>query len=264
MNTYADNVRDEIFETKPLKGKYKDAFSYGILLMGNEFNSDAVTIATEHSAVSKLYGFAISDIVNVRADFWGHQTKNGKSLYNCRLSDPPARQALLKHFNHPSHGINEEIIEGDAFPQFLAGVFMAAGSVSDPEKTYHLEFVPPSGELCDILFEHLTEIGYPPKSSQRRGSTVIYYKESSQIEDILTIIGAQKSSLLLMEAKIYKDLRNRANRSTNCETANIDKTVKAAISQREDIAFLLEKNILETLTPALKSAAMLRLDNPDS
>ena len=263
MSTYAQRVREEIFSSKPLKGKYCKAFSYGILLMGKKFQDNCLAISTENIETSKLYGFAISDIVKIRPAFSEHVGKNGTTLYNCCLSDVDSIKKLMEYFQHEDEDLNREIITEESFPQFLSGVFMACGSISDPEKIYHMEFVPPNEEKADILFEMLSQAGYPPKASLRRGQTVLYFKESSQIEDLLTLMGAVKSSLTLMETKIVKDLRNRANRATNCETANIDKLVKAAVSQKEDILYLMEQGAFDSMPPSLKETARLRLENPD-
>ena len=89
MSTYADNVREEIFSSKPLKRKYRKAFSYGILLFGKQFDEETIAISTEHITVSKLYGFAINDIVKTRPAFSVHMTPKGNSIYSCCLSDKP-------------------------------------------------------------------------------------------------------------------------------------------------------------------------------
>ena len=255
--SYAGQVREEIFSLKPLKGKYIKEFAYGILLLGKRFDRECVAISTENIETSKLYGFAISDLIETRPAFSQQKGKNGTYLYNCCLSDKDEIEKLYDILSPVKESLSEEKI-----PHFLQGAFMACGSVSDPEKTYHMEFLPPEGEGEQLLFEILSSLGYTPKVSQRRGQKVLYFKESGQIEDILTIMGAVKSSLTLMETKIIKDLRNRANRATNCETANIDKMVKASQNQKEDILYLMEKGRFDELPANVKEAANLRLQNP--
>lgn len=97
----------------------------------------------------------------------------------------------------------------------------------------------------------------------RRNDYLLYYKESENIEDLLTYLGAPKSSLELMEVKIVKELRNRVNRATNCETANISKTVNAALSQIEDIRLIEASGGIGSLDEELRELARLRLQNPD-
>ena len=239
--SYAAKVKEEIFASRPSKGRHYQAFCYGLLLLGKKFNEDSIAIATEHITVSKLYGFAIKDSIAKRAHFVEQRTPRGSALYTVELNERDDIHRIMKYFGH-DETVNMELIQGDNFQAFLCGAFMACGTVSEPQKGYHLELIVPDEELADILFMQLSSLGYPPKSMQRRGQTVLYYKESEQIEDILTMIGATHSSLELMETKIFKDIRNRANRAANCDAANAGKMLKAANQQLEDIELLKEKS----------------------
>lgn len=262
--SYAEQVREEIYQSRPSKKAHYRAFCYGLLLLGRRFDPQCVALSTEHLAVSKLYGFAVNDCIGLRAAFTEHKTPRGKSLYSAALTDREDIARLMAYFNHAPDAPNRALMEDECAHMFLSGAFMACGTVSEPSKSYHLEFLSPSDALADLLFERMSTMGYPPKSSVRRGQTVLYFKESEQIEDILTMIGAVKCSLRLMELKIYKDLRNRANRATNCETANIDKLVRASSQQLSDIALLRESKMLERLAAPLREAARLREENPDA
>ena len=173
------------------------------------------------------------------------------------LSDPQLCERLLASFGHAPGRVNRELIEGESFPAFLAGAFLVCGTASEPAKSYHMELLPPGGGLADLLFEELS-------LAVRRGETVLYFKESEQIEDLLTMMGAPHCSLELMETKVYKDLRNRANRATNCETANIDKLVRAASQQLADIALLRNTGALLSLPAPAQSVAVLREQYPDA
>ena len=102
-----------------------------------------------------------------------------------------------------------------------------------------------------------------PRAIRRKGYNVLYFKASEQIEDLLTTMGASQSALEIMNLKVYKDFRNKANRMTNCETANIDKTVAATRKVLHAIAALEEHGALETLPAPLQNAAQLRRDYPD-
>lgn len=262
--SYAEKVREEIYFSRPSRSARYKAFCYGLLLMGKRFDTQLVAISTEHITVSKLYGFAIKDMIGVRAAFTEQTTPRKKSLYTVALTSQSDIARLMHVFSHEEDMPNRSLMEDEELPMFLAGVFLACGTVNEPSKGYHMEFLPPNDELCDLLFEVLSTIGYPPKSSVRRGQTVLYYKESEPIEDLLTMMGAVKCSLELMELKIYKDLRNRANRATNCETANIDKLVRTAQKQLSDIAFLEEEGKLDTLPPEVLAMARLRQEHPDA
>ncbi len=262
--SYASRVREEIYLSRPSRNAHYKAFCYGLLLMGRRFDAQTAFLSTEDLTVSKLYGFAVRDMCGVKARFFEQTTPRGKTLYTVRLDDVQALEKLMHAFSHGEDTPNRALMEDDELPQFLAGAFLSCGTVSEPSKSYHLELLPPTDALCDLLFEVLSTAGYPPKSSVRRGQTVLYYKESEPIEDLLTMMGAVKCSLSLMELKIYKDLRNRANRATNCETANIDKLVKTSKRQLAEIAFLREEGILETLPQELFEVARLREEHPDA
>jgi len=146
---------------------------------------------------------------------------------------------------------------------FLRGAFLAVGSVTDPKKDYHLEFASPHQQLCRDLLALMEGLGLNPKYMTRKGSGIVYFKESEQIEDLLTMMSATNSSLEIMGVKILKNIRNKANRVTNCETANITKTVDAASLQLEMIEIIYRKAGLDSLPPELREIALERMNNPD-
>lgn len=262
--SYAARVKEEIYLSRPSKSPQYRAFCYGLLLMGKKFDTQGVSIATEHLTVSKLYGFAIKDAIGVHAAFSEQKAPRGAQLYTVELNRPEDAARLLRSFEHDEDRFNQELMSEDNFAKFFSGAFMACGTVSEPAKSYHLELLPPDDSLADMLFEQLSIVGYPPKSTVRRGQTVLYFKESEQIEDLLTMIGATRCSLELMETKIYKDLRNRANRAANCDAANAGKLFKAAEKQLSDIQLLREHNLLETLHPQTVAVARLREENTEA
>lgn len=262
--SYAARVKEEIYLSRPSKKPNYQAFCYGLLLMGRKFDNQGISIATEHLTVSKLYGFAIKDAIGVRAAFSEQRAPRGALLYTVELNHPEDIDRLLRYFAHQEGRFNRELIEIESFPMFFSGAFMACGTISEPTKSYHLELLPPDDALADMLFEQLSLVGYPPKSTVRRGQTVLYFKESEQIEDLLTMIGATRCSLELMETKIYKDLRNRANRAANCDAANAGKLFKAAGQQLSDINLLRTHGLLETLPSQTIAAARLREENTDA
>ena len=110
-------------------------------------------------------------------------------------------------------------------------MFFAGGSVTDPAKRYHLELATSHLQVSRELEVLLREFGYPPKSVTRNGSCITYFKQSDQIEDFLTLIGAPVAAMSVMSAKLEKDLRNSVNRRLNCDSANLDKAVEAAQEQ---------------------------------
>ena len=146
---------------------------------------------------------------------------------------------------------------------FLRGAFIACGIVSDPNKEYHLEFSAVSSEKSAELCRLINESGMNIKSSTRKGKSLLYTKDSESISDILTFMGAMISSMEIMNAKIYKDLRNNVNRKVNCESANIEKTVSASRKQLEDIEYIEQSVGSGILAEELRRFAEIRRENID-
>lgn len=146
---------------------------------------------------------------------------------------------------------------------YIRGSFLGSGSLSDPEKQYHMEFVTRSLEYAEDLKELLGEYDIRAGIIERKGSQVVYIKEGEGIVDMLNIIGAHNALLELENIRIMKDMRNNINRIVNCETANLSKTVNAAIRQIESIKQIKEEYGLERLPENLREIAEKRLEYPD-
>jgi len=143
---------------------------------------------------------------------------------------------------------------------FVRECFLFGGIISNPGKTYHVEFTIPE-EKAQELLKILSAFHLNPKMIARKGQTVVYIKEADGIADILNIIGAHKSLLTLEEMRVQKNVRNTINRKVNFETANINKTVGAALSQIDAIKFIAQTVGLSYLPKPLREIAELRLDN---
>ncbi|MGG7178215.1 DNA-binding protein WhiA [Clostridium paraputrificum] len=160
--------------------------------------------------------------------------------------------------------IEEEMISGDEEKRaYIRGAFLGGGSVSNPEKTYHLEFVTHSEEYAIDLCKLINSYGLNSKVIQRKNSFIIYIKEGEQIVDLLNIVGAHTSLLELENIRIMKEMRNNVNRLVNCETANLSKTVNAAVRQVESIKLIQSQIGLKRLPKNLREIAELRLNYPD-
>ncbi|MBE5905311.1 MAG: DNA-binding protein WhiA [Lachnospiraceae bacterium] len=147
---------------------------------------------------------------------------------------------------------------------FIRGVFLAAGSVTDPEKGYHFEVVFRKEENAKQFIEQLAFFEIEGKTTERKGSIVVYIKEGAQIVDALNVMEAHSALMELENVRILKEVRNTVNRKVNCETANINKTVHAAVKQIEDIKFIRDHKGLESLPPALEAVARMRLQYPEA
>ncbi len=147
---------------------------------------------------------------------------------------------------------------------FLRGAFLCAGSMSDPEKGYHLEIVCGHDPQAMQVQELLAGFGIEAHIVTRKKYRVVYVKEGSGIADFLNLTEAHRALLDFENSRVFRDVRNTVNRRVNCETANIAKTVNAAAKQVEDILFLKEKYGLEKLPANLRQMAQVRLENPDA
>ena len=147
---------------------------------------------------------------------------------------------------------------------YLRGAFLGGGSISAPEKTYHLEFVTNSLEHSEDLKNLINSFNLNAKTVERKGSYVVYIKEGDQVVDILNIIGAHKALLDLENIRIYKQMRNDINRIVNCETANLSKTVNASIRQIENIEYIEDTIGINELPLKLREIAKLRLNYRDA
>ena len=146
---------------------------------------------------------------------------------------------------------------------YIRGAFLAGGSISDPNKSYHFEIVCSTEEMGKQVCTLMQSFSMDAKTVLRKKSYVVYLKEGSQIVDILNIMEAHVSLMELENVRILKEMRNTVNRKVNCETANINKTVSAAVKQVEDITYLKETIGFENLPEGLVEAALARLANPD-
>lgn len=146
---------------------------------------------------------------------------------------------------------------------FLRSVFLTAGTVSDPHKSFHLEFSLPK-ERTTLFMAYLTELGYSPKCVDRPGGSGVYFKNGASIEDLILQMGSHHAIYELMNTRIERDIRNNENRATNCVARNIERYVSASQKQLEAIEFLMREGVFEQLDPSLQITAKLRYDNPDA
>ena len=163
------------------------------------------------------------------------------------------------------HAVNPLIIQQTCCRRaFLRGAFQASGSMSDPNKSYHFEIVCASEPTAEQIRDLICGFSMDAKIVPRKKSFIVYLKEGSQIVDILNIMEAHVSLMALENVRILKEMRNSVNRKVNCETANINKTVSAAVKQVEDITYLRDRIGFENMPEGLVEAAMARLENPDA
>ncbi|MCI8360606.1 MAG: DNA-binding protein WhiA [Clostridiales bacterium] len=263
--SFSSQVKDELCLVRP-SGCCKTAEAYGLLLFGRSFTSENLSLQTEHEGVADRFASLLRQVCGV-SPVTSH-SGGRRELLTVSLKGEADRRRALHRFDHSARDvqlrIREKWLERECCAgAFIRGAFLACGSLTDPQKDYHLEFLIPHLPLAGDFMALLTGRGLSPRMVMRGSSAVVYFKESDHIEDLLTIMGATNSTLELMNIKIYKNVRNKVNRITNCETANLTKTVNAAVAQLEAIERLETSGRLQTLPPALQEAAALRRDNPE-
>lgn len=240
----------------------KHALSYGLALFGRAFSSEELSMLTENSALAAAYCEALCYLS-------GHliiPTKTDGGKYKISVTDKSMLKAFFEKTGASPENVKRRvnfanIQEPCCFSAFLRGVFLACGTVTDPQKEYHLEFSVSSKGLCDDLIKVFDEYEPTPRVTQRSGSYTVYFKNSTDIEDVLAIIGATENSMAYMQAKIVKDIRNTVNRKVNFESANLARTIAAATKQYEAIAKIKEKSGFDSLPAELREIAKLRYEN---
>jgi len=259
-------VRSEICTSVNDKDR-RFACLYGMLLFSRTITDKQICFQTESSTSAQLFERLFRSVFKDTASIQKQENerKNGSVLYTFEVNGTEAVSRVLHKYRitPDKRSIDSGIIATSSLGVFAAGVFLACGSVNDPAKEYHLEFTVPENGLAQELALLLAGIGVNAKTASRRNQYIVYIKGSETIEDTLTFIGAQQCTLELMNVKIFKDVRNKANRIANCDSANIDKVLNASMRQLEDIK-LIERTIgFDGLSDELREVAELRLENVD-
>lgn len=267
--SFSFDVKSELLSAEIENECCLHAFCYGFLLCSRSFSYRDISILTEHKEIAQVYADTIFRVCSVTPSV----VKSSADKYHLEIKNEADRAKVMSAFGYDSKSrtmrINYANIADDCCKAaFLKGVFLSCGTVNDPNKRYHLEFVLPFKNLIKDLaffisgFEEF-QMDYEPKIIQRNSNYVMYFKGSEAIEDILTVMGAVGSSLEVMGAKMYKDMRNNVNRKLNFESANLDKTVGAASKQIDAIGKIKKTIGISRLPEELKEIAKLRYDNPD-
>lgn len=235
-----------------------------------------IVITTDNPAVARHYKKLIKEYFNVDMELLIVEAAALKKGHIYRLTIEPnmRSESILRETgillvregnNFISDGIFDGIIRNKCCRKaYLRGIFMGAGTVSDPDKSYHLEFVCHSENLAKDLKKLInTFVDLTAKIVKRKGRYVVYMKNSQYISDTLAIMGAHSKVLAFENVKIKKELLNETIRITNCDNANTDRAVDAAGKQIAAIKKLKEKGLFEGLPKKLQEVAELRLENPD-
>jgi len=242
------------------------AEAYGILLYCNTFDYREIRIITESGPLKSRLPVLFRKAFKIEFDVLPAE-KEGKVTF--LIKDEEKLRGIFEAFGYERNSsvalhVNFGILEEEHCRiSFFRGAFLAGGSVTDPEKNYHLELATPHFNVSKETPVLMRESNVRPKTVSRAGNYVLYFKQSEQIEDFLTTIGAPVAAMKVMNTKLEKNLRGSINRRVNCDAANLDKVVAAAQEQIEAIQSLDERGGLNDLPEKLREAARLRMENPE-
>lgn len=272
--SFSSEIKDEVAKIKV--EDYKIVLSElagitpmcGILNFKN--NKISMEYITENAPVARRiftflrrsFGFDV-EVKNVRS------TQLKKNVFIIYISQDESCRLLLDELKYIkgasvfmiNYAPTDLIKTSNEKKAYIRGAFMGSGSITDPKKGYHLEFVSENESNAYFLRDTINEFGLKSKVIMRKEKYIIYIKDSEQISDFLSLIGAYNSVLNYENVRVIKEMRNNVNRIVNCETANLNKTVKSSYDQVEDIK-LIEREIgIENLDEDLKAIAKIRLEN---
>jgi len=238
-----------------------------MLLYCNTFSAREIKIITGNQKLGQRFTEQFSHAFSITFDVLPEAEKTGKQVYV--INDPKKLSTIFEAFGASpesllAHHVNLGVLEEECCRRsFIRGAFLTGGAITDPVKSYHLELVTDHYNVSRETYSLLLDMGFYPKDTSRSGNYIIYFKQSSVIEDFLTFIGAPIHAMELMSAKIEKDMRNSVNRKVNCDTANVTKTVDAAAAQIAAIEKIAAAGAYEALPEKLRQTADLRVQNPE-
>ena len=267
--SFAAAAKAEICRTVPGKNCCALAECFGILLFCNSFTTENIKIVTESREFAYNLPRLFMKAFGVEFDAFPSLEAPGKLVF--QIYDPEKIDIIMAAFGFDradtlSLHVNLPVVEEECCKQtFLRGAFLSGGSVTDPVKGYHLEITTTHSAVAKETYLLMGEVlGFYPKTTARGGGQILYIKQSEQICDCLTYLGAPVASMGIMEARLEKELNNKVNRRCNCDDANTSKVVEAAQEQLAAIRILKERGMLQNLPAKLQEAAAAREKHPES
>ena len=268
--SFSTDIKEELCELQIASACCKKAEALGMLIFSRAFSLSEMTFMTELNCVALHYGDLIKELTGITPIISYSKAGNHK----VRIDSIEDRKKILEFFGYSGKEIslsinfanfeNTDEEENCCYSAFVRGAFLICGNITNPEKEYHLEFNISRIKLASEFLSVLNEINLNMKSLTRNNTQLIYCKESETIEDCLGKIGATKSFFVLMETRAMKQVKNKINRRTNFEAANLSRTIEAGMVQIELIEHILSKIKLTDMTEDLAELCTLRLENPEA
>ena len=267
--SFSSAARAEVCRLVPSSHCCALAECFGILLYCNSFYNDGIKIITESRDFAYILPKLFKRAFDMDFDSYPSLAAPGKLVF--QIWDEEKIGEIMSAFGFDAEDtvslhVNYPVVEDDCCKAaFLRGAFLAGGSVTDPEKGYHMELTTTHQSVAretDVLIREV--LTFSPKIAKRAGGQVLYIKQSEQISDFLTYLNAPVAAMGIMEARLEKELNNKVNRRCNCDDANTSKVVEAAQEQLTALRILKEAELLEKLPEKLKQAAKAREENPSA
>ena len=265
--SFAYDVKAELCRAPLSRGCCAVAEGCGVLLYASTFSANEVRIVTENDEFAARLPRLFQKAFGVKFDELPEEKKGGKLVL--RITQEDKLDAIWRALGYDRRAhfalhLNFALLEEECCrASFLRGAFLAGGSVTDPQKRYHLELATSHVQAGREVEALLRDMGFEPKNVMRQGSLITYFKSSEHIADLLTLIGAPGRALEIVSAKIEKEMRNTVNRRVNCDAANLDKTVMAACEQVEAFTRLTESGAINEVPVKLQEVAVARLLQPE-
>jgi hypothetical protein len=279
--TFSNEIRQELCNIKINTKKEMIFFLNSVLLFSGDISLleekiETFSISVNNKDVAKKIAIIFKKIFRITLEINQKNNYNfGRDfLYN--LQFPEEHKSALNNifeelliiqiygdlFSFKNDNIVEEILNSeDEGKIFLRGVYMVCGSLTNPEKNYHLEFTTHNKSLASSLSSFLNSYEIKSHIVERKDLFVIYVKDSDSISDFLNIIGAHDSMFKFEDIRVKKNLRNNVNRIVNCETANLLKITKGYIKHKKAIEYIINKRSIDYIPEDLRELALLRLSN---
>lgn len=267
--SFSAAAKAEVCRLIPQKQCCALAQCFGVLLFCNSFADDGIRIITESREFAYILPKLFKKAFDMEFDSFPSLHSPGKLVFQIVEPDKIDRimdacgfsrgNTLALHLNLPM------VEENCCKASFLRGAFLAGGSVTDPEKGYHLELTTTHHCVARETYTLMHEsMGFYPKTAARGGGQVLYLKQSELISDFLTFLNAPVSAMGIMETRLEKELNNKVNRRCNCDDANTSKVVEAAQEQLAAIRILRERGVIDKLPQKIQQAVRAREENPEA
>ena len=273
--SFSSVVKDELARVSPEAAEVRRAELSALLLYGGKWKpeEEQLLFSSEHAGTVRKYFTLVRNEYRIKDSFVIQKKPSLKRAhtFSAVLTGNVSVRILLDglHFRADASGDIVSCVKREEAPEqeeraFLRGAFLAAGSLSDPGKSYHMEFVCPDEEKAGVLKELLRKLGADAGIVGRKRFSVVYLKDSSEIVDVLGWMGAPGALMEMENIRILKEMRNSVNRQVNCEMANISKTVSASMKQVQDIEYIRDTAGLDSLPETLRDMAEVRLKYPEA